>query len=440
MTPQRRATALATAVAGLVTAVMLGWVGGTTPAPARAIEGALSSAVPVTVTETSMVLSTPSVAALGDRVWVAWDEYDPSTQAAYAYVAASDDRGGTFSAPVRVSDDPAAENPDLAVDGDGNLVLAHLSWAAQDVNGFWPAWIVVHRSEDGGATWHRAGQAPSAEVTWFQPAPGSLTLSVSDSGSGVLVSWVDLAPPGVVPEDHPTKVTGTESTPVWFARSADGGATFAAPEPAVGSSCSCCRPHAAFVGERAAIAYRDLTFIDASTDERDPAVALQAADGAWDDPIVVHDDGYQLPFAGCPASGPGIDADGETMLVAWYTGADDRGRIQVASGTEAAGFAPPIELAETPVTYDLQVAAEPDHAAVLYLTEAGSTDGSPLGDANVVELGPDGIRSLGSVRVPWNYIRVADVAVADGRTHVAWIGTGEDAGRVLVATTPGAAA
>ena len=64
-------------------------------------------------------------------------------------------------------------------------------------------------------------------------------------------------------------------------------------------------------------------------------------DGAWQASRAVADDGWVIE--GCPVNGPAIAADGADVAVAWFTGADDRARVQVAwSGDAGAEFASPV--------------------------------------------------------------------------------------------------
>jgi hypothetical protein len=71
------------------------------------------------------------------------------------------------------------------------------------------------------------------------------------------------------------------------------------------------------------VAYRDRT----EDEIRDSSVVRQV-NGAWTPPVTVHNDGWQI--AACPVNGPAVEARGDTVAIAWFTGAQDTARVRVA--------------------------------------------------------------------------------------------------------------
>jgi hypothetical protein len=80
--------------------------------------------------------------------------------------------------------------------------------------------------------------------------------------------------------------------------------------------CDCCQTGVALATEGPVVAYRGRT----EGEIRDILVTRRTASG-WSEPRTVHDDGWMIP--GCPVNGPSIAADGDRVVVAWFTGATD---------------------------------------------------------------------------------------------------------------------
>ncbi len=138
--------------------------------------------------------------------------------------------------------------------------------------------------------------------------------------------------------------------------------------------CDCCQTAAAETSEGPLVVYRDRT----EAERRDLAFVRRAGD-RWTEPADLSSDGWTV--RGCPVNGPQVAADGQHVVVAWYTEATGAPRLRVAfSADTGARFEPPIEL--------------------------------------------DGGRPLGRVDVEW---------MSDGTVAVAWIGAQDDGdARVLI--------
>lgn len=109
-----------------------------------------------------------------------------------------------------------------------------------------------------------------------------------------------------------------------------------------GTVCDCCQTDLVLTDDGRALAvYRNRT----EDEIRDISiVSYDIEAGEWSEPRVVHNDGWQI--SGCPVNGPRIVVHGETVAVAWFTGADESSRVLMARSTDGGEtFADPVEIA-----------------------------------------------------------------------------------------------
>ncbi|PYQ46822.1 MAG: hypothetical protein DMF59_20565, partial [Acidobacteria bacterium] len=85
----------------------------------------------------------------------------------------------------------------------------------------------------------------------------------------------------------------------------------------------CCTTGMTMTSKGAVIVYRDRS----NDDVRDIAVVRRTG-SRWASPRLVRRDGWKIN--GCPVNGPQIDAIGEHAAVAWFSGADNKGRVYAA--------------------------------------------------------------------------------------------------------------
>lgn len=118
--------------------------------------------------------------------------------------------------------------------------------------------------------------------------------------------------------------------------------------------CECCQTDAAVGAEGALVVYRDRS----ETEIRDIELRRRTATG-WSEPVLVAADGWKIP--GCPVNGPAVAARGEEVLVLYFTGAQERPRVQLAVSRDGGrSFAPPepIDLDQPLGRVDLALAAD----------------------------------------------------------------------------------
>lgn len=180
-------------------------------------------------------------------------------------------------------------------------------------------------------------------------------------------------------------------------------------------TCDCCSTAFARTGKGVVVAYRD-------RDEHEIRdIATVAFDGKeWSAPRPVHADGWQMQ--GCPVNGPALAANGDDMILGWFTAASDEPRVQLArSGDGGAHFGEPLVLERgQQVDGRVAVALDKDNAWALWLRE--EFGGSSLW---LARLAPDlsserervKVATLKARGIPAGYSKLA---LRDGVAYIVW--------------------
>ena len=104
------------------------------------------------------------------------------------------------------------------------------------------------------------------------------------------------------------------------------------------SVCDCCGTTVVNTESGFITAYRNRT----ENEIRDIYIS-RFVNGQWENSKPVFDDNWNI--AACPVNGPSIDADGNSIAVAWFSGANDESKVKVAfSEDEGQTFSQPIVL------------------------------------------------------------------------------------------------
>ena len=103
--------------------------------------------------------------------------------------------------------------------------------------------------------------------------------------------------------------------------------------------CDCCQTSAAMSATGPLVVYRDR-----SDQEIRDIYITRYANGAWTEPMPIHNDGWEI--AGCPVNGPAIAARGEQVAVSWFTAKDDAPLVQLVVSTDSGkSFSAPVLVA-----------------------------------------------------------------------------------------------
>jgi len=208
--------------------------------------------------------------------------------------------------------------------------------------------LLLSLSRDEGKTWSTP-EAPHHDATKTQHGFAALFASPASPGGFGLV-WLDGRQTAGKPEGQ-----GSMSL-----RSAmfDASGRETADVLVDDRVCDCCPTSIAVTADGPIAAFRDRT----NEEIRDIAVS-RYANGAWTPSRVVHADNWRID--GCPVNGPAIAASGRTVVVAWFTGANDQGRAFAAFSRDAgATFGAPIRLDEAQTIGRVDVALLDDGSAV----------------------------------------------------------------------------
>lgn len=288
-------------------------------------------------------------------------------------------RDGKWSEPRTIATEESmlinrADFPSVEANGD-DLVA---TWSTRKGHG---SIVHVAQSKDGGATWS-APKTPHPDV-------------VSQFG------FVSLAGDQFVYLDGRTLKGGMEGEGDMALRAGDG----AALDPRV---CDCCQTAMAMTADGPIAAYRDR-----SPDEiRDVSIVRRKASG-WTEPKLLHADGWKI--AGCPVNGPQLDANGKTVVAAWFTGSNNDPRVLVAFSSDSGEtFSKPIRVDPGPAMGRADVVLLGDGSAAV--TWIAGTDGKSILYARRVR--PDG--SLGDAQDLGEAAGFPRAALWDDNVAVVW--------------------
>lgn len=236
------------------------------------------------------------------------------------------------------------------------LVLQPDSFGAYD--------IYTAISDDSGATWT---EPALLNIDGTEAEHGFLKFFARDEEIGVF--WLDGR--NYLLEELPASAPELRGGSLRYARLNTAGEVIerGAVDELV---CECCSPDAAFAGDSLLVSYRDRT----EAEIRD--IVVRRHDGErWHDPVVLGPDNWRIE--GCPINGASIDAAGDDVVVAWFTGAGDVPRVRLARSADGgASFGSAIDVDAAGSFGQVDVALTDSGAAVVSWWRRGETDGTAL--------------------------------------------------------------
>jgi len=329
--------------------------------------------------------ATPSIAADGNTVVVAWSATLPNGGAADVFAAVSRDGGRTFGAPSRVND----VDGDARVNGEQppRVVLRESAitvvWTTKGAHG---TRLVQASSADGGRTFTKAQPVPGADAAGNRGWENIAAANAAMSGRTFAV-WLDhreLAQQdgqvAVAHHDHtrsagaggdgkPDGVAMAQRSKLYIA-SLDGAV---APHAITGGVCYCCKTAIAIGADGAVYtAWRHVY----PGNIRDIAFSASRDGGrTFAPPVRVSEDKWVLE--GCPDDGPAIALSGDGRIhVVWPTLVNDGGEDTIALfysvSRDGTSFAPRQRIPAEGMPHHPQITIGSDGAPMLAWDESAS--------------------------------------------------------------------
>jgi hypothetical protein len=264
------------------------------------------------------------------RVYLSWLERKADSTVAL-HLAMRD--GGTWSPPSTVTARSDlfvnwADFPSVFVAPSGRVVM---HWLQRRPGGKYSYDVITRQSTDAGATW----SAPRVLHDDNVAAEHGFVSFFAADGDSVEAVWLDGR--ATAGGGHDSHAAPRGAMQLGNARiGPDGG--IAASTIIDDRICDCCQTSAAMTSRGPVVVYRDR-----SPDEIRDIAVLRRVDGKWTQPARVHADEWHIE--GCPVNGPSVVANGEQVAVAWFTGARDTARVNVAFSADAgATFSAPVRV------------------------------------------------------------------------------------------------
>jgi len=409
----------------------------------RTVIGAGSSPTALAIAGRSN--ATPSIAANGNTVVVAWSATLPTGGAADVFAAVSRDGGRTFGAPSRVND----VDGDARVNGEQPPRVAlresaiTVVWTTKGANG---TRLVQASSADGGRTFTKAQPVPGADAAgnrgWENIAAGT---AAAASGRTLAV-WLDhrelAQQDGQVAASHhehmntagsaaagkPDGVAMAQKSKLYIA-SLDGAV---APHAITGGVCYCCKTAIAIGADGAVYtAWRHVY----PGNIRDIAFAASRDGGrTFAPPVRVSEDKWVLE--GCPDDGPAMALSGDGRIhIVWPTlvkeGEEDTIALFYSVSRDGKSFAPRQRIPAEGMPHHPQIAIGRDGTPMLAWDESAS--GMRRAVAAPVTTDGAGAARLARVVLGDRAVYPVIAAAADAAV-VAWTASAPGGSLVRVAT------
>lgn len=350
------------------------------------------------------------------RVYMTWLE--PAADSAFALRFAVHD-GKTWSAARTIVARRDlfvnwADFPSLTV-LDGNRLAAH--WLQRNGRGTYAYGVRIAHSKDGG-------------VTWSEPIVPHRDSSQTEHG--FVAMWRENATLGAVWLDGRkfNKEGHAPSNEMMLVSTTMDARGVAGTEVRLDErTCDCCQNAAAMTSAGPVIAYRNRT-----ADEIRDIYVTRRVSGKWTTGAAVHDDRWKI--AACPVNGPALSARGPRVALAWFTGANDSARVNVAFSSNAgAQFSAPVRVDDAKPAGRVGVAMLTDGDALVTWVERIGGDTAAV---RVRRIGEDGTRGSAVTIASSSAARASGfpkLAVTGSTAMFAWTVPGRPS-MIRVARTP----
>jgi len=313
----------------------------------------------------------PYLSVSGNRVYMSWLESMPQGGHALRFASLDGDR---WSVPRDVVRGVPffinwADFPSIQPLSDHSLI-AH--WLQKNGAGPYAYHIYVSVSRDQGASW----STPILPHTDRSTTEHGFVSLVDEGNGRAGAVWLDARnfKPGAMNE-------GAISNEMALMYSKFEGGAFQGETVLDSRVCDCCQTDAAVTSEGLFVVFRDRS----ASEVRDIGYMCRV-DGKWTSPAILHADQWQI--AACPVNGPAVVAEGASVVVVWFTGAGDRGRVQaIFSSDSGKTFGKPVQIDSGNPSGRVDIAVTPDHGALISWLENTPNQGAEIRARQVY---PDG--------------------------------------------------
>lgn len=243
-----------------------------------------------------------------------------------------------------------------------SLWAAH--WLSKRPGGSYAYDVALSLSSDGGKSWgpaitpHRDNTATEHGFASLYPAP-----------DGVGLIWLDGRNTAAAGNDHQHSEEQGGMTLRHAVASANG--TLSEETELDDLVCDCCQTSVAMARQGPVAVYRNR-----SEKEIRDIYITRSINGQWQASQPVSDDDWKI--SGCPVNGPAVAAQGDTVIVAWFTMADDIPRVRFARSEDGGQtFATAIDIDDDAPSGRVDVALMNNgNAAISWLDEGKNGKGS----------------------------------------------------------------
>lgn len=191
-----------------------------------------------------------------------------------------------------------------------------------------------------------------------------------------------------------------------------------------GLVCDCCQTDVAIAANGPVLVYRDRS----EGEIRDIYLARAGVDG-WSEPVPVAMDGWRID--GCPVNGPAVAADGQVVVVAWFTAAEGLPRVRLARSSDGgARFSDPVDVDTAGPLGRVDVALLPDGEAVVSWLRPAGEGGAAVSIRRVGSDGRMGTRQDVARTGAGRPSGFPQMVYSTGRLVLSWTETDETGKRV----------
>jgi hypothetical protein len=272
--------------------------------------------------------SLPSLSSDGTQLLLSWVATPTDSTAQFQFARLGED--GTWSSPEQIAEGANwfvnwADYPAL-VQNKGSLLAYHLQKSSL---GKYSYDVLLHALPKGGQIW-RPGLPLHQDSTLTEHG---FVSAAAYTDSTFLVSWLDGRNTGGGGHEGHDGHSGAMSI-----RTAEvtlqGQVLWDSQLDA--KTCDCCQTSTAITSQGAVVVYRNRS----DQEIRDIAIT-RLVDGNWTEPSIIHADNWEI--SGCPVNGPRVVAQGNTLLVGWFTAAKGEAKVNYSFSSDAgATFGTPI--------------------------------------------------------------------------------------------------